>query len=178
MTTALCYEVADIAEGLAVRADEAGMNSLSPPEQVIVRAWSATGIISNGGFRHFYEGTTDIVAVADAFETLGLPEAAEACHASKECFPASVLAVGYEQTREWMARLDETKLDVFFGPLDDVIWSLTDNDRLAHALALFIYGDAEEQGGQHIALDWKAGPFDALVGQAKQDLMMGQGAPL
>ena len=171
-------QVSEVAEKLAARADAAGINGLSISEQVIVRAWAAAGIISNGGFRHFYEGATDIVAVADAFETLGLPEAAEACRASKECFPMAVLAAGHEQTREWMARLDEAKLDDFFGPLDDILWRLNDNDRLAHALALFIYEDEEERWDQQIARDAEAGRFNALIEQAKQDVAMGRGTLL
>ncbi len=51
-------QVAEVAEKLAARVDAVGINGLSPSEQVIVRAWSAAGVISNAGFRYFYEGAT------------------------------------------------------------------------------------------------------------------------
>jgi hypothetical protein len=88
--------VAGFAEALAARADEAGTDSLTPPEQAIVRAWSAAGILGNGGFRYFYEGATDMAAVADAFEVLALPQAAQVCRQSMTFFPAHVLAAGHE----------------------------------------------------------------------------------
>ena len=73
-------DVACTAERLAARADLAGINSLSSSEQVILRSWSAFGIICNGGFQYFYEGSTDMSAVADAFEALGLSDAGHACN--------------------------------------------------------------------------------------------------
>ncbi len=59
-------------------------------------------------------------------------------------FPVYVLASGFQEAREWMAKLDETKLDGFFAPLNHVIWELQDNNAFARAFASFIHEEQED----------------------------------
>ncbi|MGI4788836.1 MAG: DMP19 family protein [Janthinobacterium lividum] len=125
-------KVPDIAEKLASRADKCGISSLSLPGQVIVLVWSATGIICNGGFRYFYEGATNIDAVAAAFDTLELPDAARACRQSIKLFPEHILEAGYEHLREWLAQSNEIEIDTFFDPLNEVIWNMWNNNHITN----------------------------------------------
>jgi hypothetical protein len=66
---------------LGIEADERGLDALTARQQLVVRTFSARGIISNGGFRYFLQGDQPLAAVADGFRTLGFNEAAAACDA-------------------------------------------------------------------------------------------------
>lgn len=72
---------------LCIRADDSGIEALALAQAEVVLAWGARGVIGNGGFRAFYQGSGDMRAVARAFRTLGFPEAAAACEASTSAFP-------------------------------------------------------------------------------------------
>ena len=119
MMATAAYDVIDIVEKLASRADLARLRSLSSSEQTAVRAWSAFGIICNGGFKYFYEGSADTLATADAFDALGLPDAGEAC-------------------RKSIALCNPANSNPHFDPLNHIIWELNDDDKLIHALALHL----------------------------------------
>ena len=75
---------------LCARADEGGIETLPARHRTVVHAWAAHGIISNGGFKYYYEGDWMMADVAAAYRTLGFEAAARACDASLEIFPARV----------------------------------------------------------------------------------------
>src|SRR5437868_774246 len=66
---------------------------LSPAQRAVLYSWWAKGIIDNGGFRYFYEGTDQALEAAEAFESLGLPNAAEAFRKSMHFFPGGCVPV-------------------------------------------------------------------------------------
>jgi hypothetical protein len=72
---------------LCLRADEEGLASLSARQADVVLAWSARGIIGNGGFRAYSQGSGDMKDVVRAFRGLGFEEAASACERSMSMFP-------------------------------------------------------------------------------------------
>ncbi len=117
-------DIVSIVEKLAARADLAGMHSLSSSEQTVVLAWSAYGIICNGGFQYFYEGSADALATADAFDALGLPDAGKAC-------------------RKSVAQCDSANFNAHFDSLNHIIWKLDDDDKFVYALASHLH---EEEG--------------------------------
>jgi hypothetical protein len=66
-------------EQLCAAADEKGIDALTARQQLVVRTWSARGIVGNGGFRYFLEGSAPLQPVANGFRELGFPAAADAC---------------------------------------------------------------------------------------------------
>lgn len=64
---------------LCIEADARGIQALTARQQIVVRTWSARGIIGNGGFRYFLEGETPLLPVVDGYRQLGFAEAADAC---------------------------------------------------------------------------------------------------
>lgn len=128
--------VCEVSERLAKRANDDGIESLTPAEQVVVWTRSASGIIGNGGFTYYYEGATETLEVAAAFDTLGLHDAAEACRAAHAIVPAEVITRGFGACQAWLETVDEAKLNAQFDPLDRVIWDA--EDRMIAALAAHI----------------------------------------
>lgn len=80
---------------LGYRADAHRLETLNAHQRVALLAWSTIGIIYNGGFRYFYEGTIDMREAVQAFRTLGLDKAADACLESLSMFPG-----GHQPTTE------------------------------------------------------------------------------
>ncbi|NOK11750.1 DMP19 family protein [Corallococcus exercitus] len=72
---------------LGRRADREGIGSLSPQEATALNAWSGHGVIGNGGFRYFYEGSRSLAELAAAFRVLGFAQAAEACEKVRNAVP-------------------------------------------------------------------------------------------
>ena len=69
----------DVCSDLGSRAQRDGIQSLSEQERAVLLVWWAQGIIGNGGFEYFYEGASNMIDVAEAFQELGFAEAAQAC---------------------------------------------------------------------------------------------------
>jgi hypothetical protein len=132
--------VCEVAERLAMRADEYDRDMLTPEEQVVLLPWWASGIIGNGGFRYFYEGATETLEVAAAFDALGLGDAADACRTAHSRVPAEVLAGGYGACQAWMDTISDVELDALFESLNRVIWDA--EDRMIAALATYIRAHA------------------------------------
>jgi hypothetical protein len=107
------YEVCELA-------DERGIESLSHEEQLVVHAWSAKGIIDNGGFRFYFDGAWMIQHVADSFRTLGFEDAADACTDAAGFFPSNL------PPRDWQRRVDilKTISAEALKPLDERIWAV------------------------------------------------------
>lgn len=126
---------------LGPRAEERGIDALSPAERAVVLTVWAAGIIGNGGFRYFYEGAyfrkgkNHIPALAESYELLGLSDAARATRKSVEFYPIGLPDLGPEQTNQYMDGKSEKELDAFFGPLDRAIWAVDRDQILDTALA-------------------------------------------
>jgi hypothetical protein len=108
---------------LCTRADEDGIEALPPPHRIVVHAWSARGIIGNGGFQYYYEGAWMMADVAAAYRALGFDEAARACESSLEIFPARVPP--QDRQRRWEI-ISKTDFDQFSSEVEkifDVEWA-------------------------------------------------------
>jgi hypothetical protein len=64
-----------------------GPSALSRHEKVASEIWSASGIIGNGSFQYFFECGLDAESCAQAYETIGLPEAARIFRLALSLFP-------------------------------------------------------------------------------------------
>jgi hypothetical protein len=91
--------------------------------------WSARGIIGNGGFRYFYEGTQDPLATARAFRALGFEDVATACERSLFVFPLGRMPLGEPGRFEAFKAVDWDSNSV--RELDKTVWRLTWDDLLA-----------------------------------------------
>jgi hypothetical protein len=75
---------------LCIQADEEGIESLTSVQRNVVLAWSALGVIGNGGFQYYYDGTGRMRDVVGAFRVLGFEGAAAACERSMSMFPLGI----------------------------------------------------------------------------------------
>jgi hypothetical protein len=92
----------------------------------ILLPWGARGIISNGGFKFFFEGPHDLHGVAQGFRALGFDRAAAACEEVQSAiFPATPIS-----TRQRQAILDEVDWERFES-LEDVIFDVQWEDLVA-----------------------------------------------
>ena len=123
---------------LSQKANDDGLDSLSSVQQTALLVWWAVGIIENGGFEYFFEGSTNIDLVADAFRSVGLPIAADACLEAKTFFPQEVLSQGHEACDKWLREQPKQQVDVFFNPLNKEIWKLIWDDVLDPLVEKFI----------------------------------------
>lgn len=64
---------------LGAQADARGIESLSEHQRNVLVPYWARGVIGNGGFEYFFEGSYDLVDVARRFRALGLTDVAGAC---------------------------------------------------------------------------------------------------
>lgn len=128
--------VDEICQELGRRAEDDGIDTLSEPEQVASNVWWASGILCSGGFRHFYEGATNMAQVAGSFDRLGLDRAAEACRQSLAIFPNEVPPDNNDERFEIINNVQELQSE-FFPSIDDVILDTWD-DGLEDILAAFI----------------------------------------
>jgi hypothetical protein len=123
-------DVERILANLGLKADQWGIDTLRDEEKNVLLPWSARGIIGNGGFKYFYQGTTDPVATARAFRTLGLEEVAQACEKSISIFPGGRWP-GAGESWKYVDRVD-------WGLLRDAektVWGLTFDDLLSSIAA-------------------------------------------
>lgn len=81
----------DFIEKVVGLADEkrtkVGASALTPVERFASDIWAASGIIGNGSFQYFFECGLDADACADAYDTIGLPEAARIFRLAVSLFP-------------------------------------------------------------------------------------------
>lgn len=125
-------EVEQILKNLGRTADQRGFDALTREEKNVLLPWSARGVIGNGGFKYFYQGTMDPIATARAFRLLGWEEVACACEESLAVFPG----------RRWPGPADSWKhLDGVdwerFRDIDRKVCGLT-FDNLLSSIATYI----------------------------------------
>jgi hypothetical protein len=124
-------QVIQILGPIADRAETQGLEALSGPEQNVLLVWWGKGYVDNGGFEWFYEGASNALQVADAYEALGLTDAADAWRKSVEVFPDGKPPEDLQDRRDWMCDHEE-EVRAFFDPLSRIIWDVDDrlNERL------------------------------------------------
>ena len=137
--------VDEVCQEIGRRAEDDGIETLLEPERVASDVWRASGILCSGGFRHFYEGATNMAQVASSFDRLGLHRAAEACRKSLEIFPNGVPPDDDDERFEIIDSVQESRCE-FFPSLDDVILDTWD-DNLEAILAVFIQANMSEFSG-------------------------------
>jgi hypothetical protein len=130
-----------ILHDLGVKADERGLESLTPEERTILVPWVARGVIGNGGFRYFFEGNLDLAEVARAFRELGCHQVGEACERVLSAFSAG--------RPTDLARVD---WDRFLAD-EDVVYELK-WEGLLSAIASHINENREAFGKHRAALKW------------------------
>lgn len=99
---------------LSTRAAALGLAGLAPQEQVALVAFSSHGVISKGGFRHFYEGSISLTDLVSALKALKLTAVANAAQATAACFPEPALADDPEARRSHLDALDTNRQDYIF----------------------------------------------------------------
>jgi len=99
---------------LARRVPDLGFDSLEPREQVALLAYSAHGLVTNGGFKQFYEGPLPLSRLVAALRELKLNALANAALTTAAAFPTPALAEDPAARREHLATLDTAKQDYAF----------------------------------------------------------------
>jgi hypothetical protein len=80
----------DLVDRLGDRAELEGIGTLSEEERTVLLPWWARGVIGNGGFHYFYQGSADLHDVARRMAALGFADVARACEAVATRVDASV----------------------------------------------------------------------------------------
>lgn len=114
---------------LAIEADARGVESLTARQRLVLRAWDAVGVISNGGFRFYLESALPLLPIADAFRTLGFEAGADAC---ERVAAAVAAAPGLGEAARRTAVLEELGSEAFRDE-DRAIFAI-DWDELQDAL--------------------------------------------
>ncbi len=99
---------------LAQRVEALGLESLAPHEQVALVAYTAHGVVSREGMRHFFAGETPLSGLVSALRALNLKPLANAAEATASQFPNPALADDPVARREHLADLDTAKQDYVF----------------------------------------------------------------
>jgi len=136
--------VSQVAVRLGKIGREKGLDALTSGERTVALTWWAAGIIGNGGFPYFFEGSCAdegrylVKEVAEAFDHLGFPQAAKACREAALFFPKGLLDESPKAVEEYMEERGKKEVDAAFRPLNRVIWALDDGDALTSCLAALI----------------------------------------
>lgn len=101
------------------------LESLSEAEADLLAAVTAVGIIANGGLCYWHEGKSDedTLRVVEAFDRMGLVEAAEAVRRSRQAFPEGALSRTWQENQRFVSA-NRPRLREQFLPLDEVLWAL------------------------------------------------------
>lgn len=99
---------------LAQRVSELGLESIAPPEQVAVLAYSTHSLVVNGGLKQFFEGSVPLSQLVAALRALKLNALANAALGSAALFPDAALAENPEARQEHLAGINTDKQDYAF----------------------------------------------------------------
>jgi hypothetical protein len=89
---------------LAEREEQRGADSITDIERVVLLVWHASGIIGNGGFRYFFECALPLVATAQAYERIGVEQAASILRRLLEFFPGRHIPDDYDDRMAIVSR--------------------------------------------------------------------------
>jgi hypothetical protein len=101
------------------------LEGLRQVEADLLAAATAKGIIGNGGHAYWYEGMDhqQTIRAAEAFERLGLPQAAAAMRKSLEAFPGGIPAADLADRQTYVSN-ERKRLERDFRVLDETIWEV------------------------------------------------------
>lgn len=104
--------------------DPGSLEGLSRVEADLLAGVTAKGVIGNGGLVYWYEGMNarQTLRAAEAFERLGLSEAASALRKSLEAFPAGAPPAELGDRQRYVSQHRE-RLDQSFASLDEMVWN-------------------------------------------------------
>jgi hypothetical protein len=89
---------------LADREEQRGSESIADVERVVLLVWHASGIIGNGGFRYFFECALPLPATAQAYERIGVEQAASILRRLQEFFPGRHIPDDYNERMTIVSR--------------------------------------------------------------------------
>ena len=122
-----------------------GLKALTPADRHFYYAFATLGLVGNGGFQRFFEGSTDPETAAMAFEAIGSSAAAGAVAKAISVFPRSKPMYGYWERMEFLSELNDAKRaaievadDHFFGEMEDIEKRLFDYAHTSGLLASWI----------------------------------------
>ncbi len=141
-------EVRQLLDELGQVAEERGLEALTEAERTIVLAWTARGIVGNGGFRYLFQGALDARAIAAAYWTLGLEDVANAVEEAIAAFPGGAIPAGLRERQEHVARVGRDHFEAADRRVYDLAW-----EALLNTIAGFVSGRADvrqrfDQGDQ------------------------------
>jgi hypothetical protein len=120
-------------------ADARGLEALSSEQRTAVLAWSAKGVIDNGGFRFYFEGDWKIREVSAAFRDLDISDVADACEEASQVFPANLPPQDWTRRNSILAGVAPDAL----RSLDERVWAL-DWSRLRAAIVAYMDNHEEQ----------------------------------
>jgi hypothetical protein len=97
---------------LAEREEQEGSDSISDIERVVLLVWHASGIIGNGGFHYFFECALPLPATADAYERIGVVQAASVLRRMQELFPGRHIPDDYDERMAIVSRFYEERAEL------------------------------------------------------------------
>lgn len=112
---------------LADRQEQRGAESITDIEKVVLLVWHAAGIIGNGGFRYFFECALPLVDTAQAYERIGVEQAAAILRRLREFFPGRHIPDDHEERVAIMSEFYDQnaevlrQLEIEFCSTDDLM---------------------------------------------------------
>ncbi len=112
-----------------------GTESIDEIERVVLLVWHASGIIDNGGFRHFFFHRLPLRATAEAYSRIGVEKAAKILFRLLDFFPRQIVSENWSDLREVRDELYRRHADQLLQMERD-FWNT--NDLMEHQLAGWI----------------------------------------
>ena len=96
---------------LAEREQQQGAESISDIERVVLLVWHAAGIVGNGGFHYFFECSLPLLATAEAYDRIGVEQAASVLRRLQEFFPGRQIPDDYDERMAIVSRFYDAQAD-------------------------------------------------------------------
>lgn len=97
---------------LADREVRIGAENITDIERVVLLIWHAEGIISNGGFHYFFECALPLLATAEAYERIGVKQAASVLRRLQDLFPGRYIPEDYDERMAIVRRFYDEQTDL------------------------------------------------------------------
>lgn len=127
-----------VLQALGDKADLEGIRSLSEEERTALLPFSAYAVISNGGFRYFFEHDPAdgylLSDVAGRLRLLGLASSADACErVVRELFPGGTEPTSYKERRPLVKHVEWDRFRPELLSFYEVSW-----DRITDAIGEYV----------------------------------------
>ncbi len=97
---------------LAEREQQRGGESIVDIERVVLLVWHASGIVGNGGFHYFFECALPLLATAQAYDRVGVEQAASILRRLQEFFPGRHIPDDYTERMAIVSRFYDEHTDL------------------------------------------------------------------